>query len=627
HSYSDRFGESPQGSNIEFNLTWPIVQAPVLKGTVFNANNITLSWPAVTWASEYRVYKVVGENKELIYKGPALSYKVYNLTEETHSFVVTAYSSRFGESVPSNQLDQTIVYPEMETPKATLKLLSQTSAQISWDFVTYANGYNIYEIIDGKPVLLVENLNNLSYTIQNLLYANHEYYVTSYSNSFGESEPSQTVIAKLIIDTHAPETKLNAPTQWVNQNQVVTLEATDDEAGVAKTFYSLNDGPINEGTSILVDQEGINKISYNSVDKARNVEQVKTAFVKVDKTAPKTDINELPVYAKSFTVQLTGKDELSGVSKTYYSINGAEYAEGTSFIVEKEGINEISYFSMDAAGNKEDVKTVKINIDQTAPVTSAGTPEVWVNDDTTVKLTAVDENSGVAETYYSINGSEYVEGPAFTVDKEGINKISYYSVDAAGNYEEVKTAEVKIDKTAPTVSIALENVYELGSTFTLNYLAEDNLSGIAAEDVMLNGHSYKKGDQIILDQPGEYKLFIKVTDKAGWTTVVEKTITVYIPVTLEVLPKVIKGNKGIFTVKATLPKEYPTSLFNVSTITLNGVSAVADNNGLQKQAEKGQFKFNREDFTWITGEVYLELRGYLDNKYLVIGKTTVEAKK
>ncbi|RUU69755.1 hypothetical protein, partial [Mesorhizobium sp. M7A.F.Ca.MR.362.00.0.0] len=79
-------------------------------------------------------------------------------------------------------------------------------ARITWDFVTYANGYNIYEIINGKPVLLVENLNNLSYELNNLTLANHEYYVTSYSNSFGESKPSETVIAKLIVDTQAPET-------------------------------------------------------------------------------------------------------------------------------------------------------------------------------------------------------------------------------------------------------------------------------------------------------------------------------------------------------------------------------------------------------------------------------------
>ena len=232
-----------------------------------------------------------------------------------------------------------------------------------------------------------------------------------------------------------------------------------------------------------------------------------------------------------------------------------------------------------------------------------------------------------SKTYYSINGSDYTEGKSFTVTEEGIHEISYYSIDQAGNIEEKQLATVKIDKTAPTVSIDLENEYELGSSIKLDYVTEDNLSGVTVEEVTLNGNSYKNGEQITFEKPGEYKLVIKVTDAAGWTTIVEKSFIVYIPVSLEVLPKVIKGNKGIFTVKATLPSEYQSSSFDVSTVTLNGVAAAADNNGLQKQAEKGHFKFEREDFVWATGEVNLELRGYLNNGILVVGKTVVEAKK
>ena len=628
HSYSDRFGESPEESTIEFNLTWPIVQAPVLVGTVFNANNMTFSWPAVTWANEYRVYKINGENKELIYKGTARSYKVYNLTEETHSFAVSAYSTRFGESVLSNVVEETIVYPIMEAPTASLTLLSETSARIIWDFVTYANGYNIYEIIDGKPVLVVEKVNNLSYTLQNLSYANHEYYVTSYSNSFGESVPSEKVIAKLIVDTTAPETKANAPTGWVNENQLVTFEATDDETGVAKTYYSINGSEYEEGATFKVDKEGINKISYYSIDVAGNKEDIKTVEVKIDRTAANTSSNEPETWVKDDAmVTLTASDEQSGVENTYYSINGSEYLEGSTFVVDKEGINKISYYSIDEAGNKEEAKIIEVKIDKTAPQTSNNVPVEWVKEDVQVTLTATDGHSGVVKTYYSINGSDYTEGKSFTVTEEGIHEISYYSIDQAGNIEEKQSATVKIDKTAPTVSIDLENEYELGSSIKLDYLSEDNLSGIAIEEVTLNDISYKNGEQITFGKPGEYKLIIKVMDAAGWTTMIEKTFIVYIPVTLEVLPKVIKGNKGIFTVKGTLPSEYQSFSFNVSTVTLNGVSAVVDNNGLQKQAEKGHFKFEREDFIWNTGEVNLELRGYLKNGFLVIGKATVETKK
>jgi large repetitive protein len=790
HAYSTRFGESPKGSNISFNLTWPVVQAPVVSNRVENVNNFTLSWPAVTWANEYRVYKVTGSVKELVYKGSALNHKIYNLSEGGHSYEVTAVSARFGESVPSNLIEEKVVYPVMGVPTASLKLLSETSARISWEFVNYANGYNIYEVINGESVLVAEKINNLSYTINNLTYANHLYYVTSYSNSFGESKPSETVLAKLIIDEEAPVTTVKTPVEWVNEDQLVELTATDNEVGVAHTYYSLNDGPIVEGNSVLVTQEGINKIVYNSIDKVGNLEQVKTTFVKIDKTAPTTRVNDIPTAAQSFTLELNASDELSRVSKTYYSlngseyvegtsiavtkegvntisyysvdaagnkeaarmgevnidqtsptttvdlpttwmkedvkvtlvasdensgvevtyysINGSEYVEGTSFVVESEGINVISYYSVDQAGNKEVAKTAEVKLDQTKPTTSTIVPEVWVNEDVTVNLLATDETSGVASTfysingtdyvegtslvvdqegintisyysidvagnkenvktvevkldktapitvsnvsdkwskdsvvvtlapedknskvaatYYSINGSEYVVGTTYTVDREGINTISYYSVDAAGNVEDVKSEEVKIDKTAPALILGVKGEYELGETITLNYLAKDDLSGIAVEEVTFNGQTYKKGDQVTLKQPGEYKLSVKVTDAAGWSTVVQKTIVVYIPVALEVLPRVINGNKGIFTVKATLPKEFQSYSFNVSTVTLDGVSPVIDNNGLYKQAEKGHFKFERSDFTWTPGETQLELRGYI-GKYLVVGKATATVKK
>ncbi|RDU35908.1 hypothetical protein DRW41_15035 [Neobacillus piezotolerans] len=709
HSYSDRFGESPEGSSVTFNLTWPVVQAPkLLSGNVFDANNITLSWPSATWANEYRVYKVKGDTKELLYKGPALTYKVYNLTEETHSFEVTAYSTRFGESIPSNRLEQKIVYPIMGVPTASLKLLSQTSALITWDFVTYANGYNIYELIGEERVLVAGKINNLSYTLQNLTYANHEYVVTSYSNSFGESDPSEILLAKLIVDTKPPETAFEGPEGWSTDNVSVTLHPTDDETGVKRTFYSLNDGPITEGTSILVTMEGYNKVSYHSVDNAGNMEQVKTAYVWIDKTAPETAINSIPEFSQSVTIELTGFDGLSKIGHTFYSINGSDFIEGTSFTVEKEGVNTVKYFSVDQAGNREEAKTVEVKIDRTAPTTETKIPVSWVNEAVSVSLKPADEASGIKATFYSVNGSEYIEGTLFTVEQEGVNKIKYFSVDLAGNREgaktaeikidktapvttatlpsgwvkndvlvsltsadniskdvktyysidgsdfvegtsfkiskegitkiayysvdeaknaeEIKTAEVKIDKSSPEVAIFTETEYELGSVLTLDYAAFDRISEVASNVLKVNGKTYSKGNRITLDQPGEYKIQLSVTDAAGWTTTQEKTFTVFIPISIEVLPKVITGNKGIFTVKADLPKEFQSLNFDVKSVTLNGVIPKADNNGLQKQAEKGHFKFEREDFKWEKGDLIVELRGYLENNYLVIAKTTIKVK-
>ncbi|WP_174728855.1 OmpL47-type beta-barrel domain-containing protein [Mesobacillus harenae] len=714
HSYSTRFGESPESSEATFNLTWPEVVAPVIVGTVFNANNVKLTWKSVPWANEYRVYKVGGDEKTLIYKGTALTYSVYNLTEESHSFEVTAYSTRFGESVVSNRYSETIVYPEMEAPKASLTLLSETSARIMWDFVTYANGYNIYEIIDGEAVLVAEKVNNLSYTFKNLSYANHLYYVTSYSNSFGESDPSETVLAKLIIDEVAPETTSDAPKDWVKESQAVTLKATDDETGVDKTFYSLNGSgfvegtqvevkeegvnkisfysvdkvgnkeeaktvevkidktspetaaelpaawvsedvtitltaadehsgiaatyysingsEFTDGTSFTVTEEGINKVSYYTVDEAGNQEEAKTAEVKIDKTSPKTASNEPAVWVnEDVTITLTATDSHSGITATYYSINGSEFTEGTSFNVTEEGINKVYYYSVDEAGNKEATKMAEVMIDKTAGVISSNAPDVWVNEDVAVTLTAADDHSGIAKTYYSINGSEFAEGSSIVVDQEGVNEISYYSIDHAGNKEETKTDEVKIDKTLPVITTNFNELYELGSTLQLDYKTLDELSGIASETVIFSrpgellGTEIYKGSNLTLDQPGDYTVIIIAKDHAGNITSVKKQFTVYIPATVEVTPKVVKGNKGVFTVRVEVPENYVGQL-NLDAATLNGVKALATNKGYYNQAKLGQFKFERSDFNWAAPEVSVEFRS-LVNGYLVIGHTTVIVKK
>ncbi|UUZ81303.1 hypothetical protein LJK88_42580 [Paenibacillus sp. P26] len=291
NSYSDRFGDSPNASALNFTLTWPTLTPPALKGTIVNANNVTLTWTSATWANEYRVYEVTGDTRQLVYKGTALTTQIYNLSEKTHYYELTIYNTRFGESAPSNRLAEDIVYPIMQPPVASLKPLSGTSAQISWNFITYANGYNIYEIINGAPAVVAKNINNLSYTLNNLSYANHQYYVTSYSNSFGESAPSNTVEAKLIVDTEAPVTTASAPADWTNQAVTVTLTATDNETGVAGTYYALNDQAFAAGTSLTVEQEGVTKVSFYSVDKVGNKETAKTIDVKIDKTAPVTTAN------------------------------------------------------------------------------------------------------------------------------------------------------------------------------------------------------------------------------------------------------------------------------------------------------------------------------------------------
>jgi len=76
-----------------------------------------------------------------------------------------------------------------------------------------------------------------------------------------------------------------------------------------------------------------------------------------------------------------------------------------------------------------------------------------------IKLVATDDLSGVNKTYYSINGGEnQTYTKMFSIYYDGIYVIEYYSVDNAGNVEDVKSAELKLDQMRPGVFVDFQRL-------------------------------------------------------------------------------------------------------------------------------------------------------------------------
>ena len=77
----------------------------------------------------------------------------------------------------------------------------------------------------------------------------------------------------------------------------------------------------------------------------------------------------------------------------------------------------------------------------------------WYTSAVTIGLSATDNLSNVAATYYSLNGgTTWAPGTSVAVSAQGTTTVSYYSVDSAGNTEAVGNYTVKIDTVAPTVT-------------------------------------------------------------------------------------------------------------------------------------------------------------------------------
>jgi peptidoglycan/xylan/chitin deacetylase (PgdA/CDA1 family) len=185
------------------------------------------------------------------------------------------------------------------------------------------------------------------------------------------------------------------------------------------------------------------------------------------------------------TLHFTATDVGSGVYYTEYSLDGGStWTAGTSTTVSTLGQTTVLYRSLDKAGNVEAPQTCTVKIDTTGPVTTAsGAGDAWHNTPVTVYLTASDPSpgSGVAATYYTLDGGPQTKGTSVTVaaptdhSKDGTHTITYWSVDNAGNVEAPQTCTVKIDTTGPVTTASLTYA-KVNHVVRLLYKATDNLS-------------------------------------------------------------------------------------------------------------------------------------------------------
>jgi len=98
--------------------------------------------------------------------------------------------------------------------------------------------------------------------------------------------------------------------------------------------------------------------------------------------------------------------------------------------------------------------------DNNAPVTTAqmtGTFDEdchWYTSCVKIKLDATDDITGVAHTYYTLDGVQYEYTQLVSICTDGTHTFCYWSVDNEGNVEEKKCLpEFRIDMTGPTVDI------------------------------------------------------------------------------------------------------------------------------------------------------------------------------
>jgi hypothetical protein len=146
----------------------------------------------------------------------------------------------------------------------------------------------------------------------------------------------------------------------------------------------------------------------------------------------------------------------------------------------------------------------------------------WYVSPVLVELIAVDNQSGVLSTVYSVdNGTWMNYDEPFEVSEDGVHNISYFSIDVEGNVENVNGPfSFKIDCLPPSTELDLsgslgDNNWYLSDVEVI-LLATDNASGVNVTKYKINDGNWQTySSSFILQEEGQHSIVFYSVDRVG----------------------------------------------------------------------------------------------------------------
>jgi|GEM_PF-4711083 len=292
-----------------------------------------------------------------------------------------------------------------------------------------------------------------------------------YSQDYaGNKEKEQTLTLK--VDTVLPSSliRINPATPdgqhgWYLKEPSITFYLDDLNSPFIR--YSWDGGPPENlsATGTLHPPQGIHNLTYQAVDEAGNAEEARNQSFKLDSQTPVTNLSLDPALPDGmngwYVTRPTLVFDTGGPDTVRYKWNEEPYVCATGPLLVPEGINTLTYYATDDAGNKENAKFAAFKVDTSVPVTTitvtpADKGDDWYTKRPKVKLSNT-ENCTI--NYYwgtdIANVQKYVR--EFEVP-EGRELLHYWSIDEAGNKEAEVTKIFNVDSLPPSVSFTADPV-------------------------------------------------------------------------------------------------------------------------------------------------------------------------
>lgn len=310
---------------------------------------------------------------------------------------------------------------------------------------------------------------------------NIKFYAVDKVGNVESAEKTNQTHFTFSVDKTAPKTTLT--TSGPRKDNIMspkakfTLTSEDDGAGVANSFYIIDDGKetLYSGDFDLLSLEnGEHTLKFYSVDHVNNREEVSSFSFFLDKLAPEIAFSvegdqhentskQLFVSERSKLV-LTGTDNHAGIENIYSSLDGKEKSTYSSSIPvdQPAGYHYLSYYGIDKVENKsKEVKKV-FYVDTNPPVIKykmsgpnfERRDTLFVRDITKFTINPYESGkhqSGIKDVVYTDAKNENVKyEDGFFLKKDGLHKLTITTSDNVNNSSNL-TEIIFIDNIAPEI--------------------------------------------------------------------------------------------------------------------------------------------------------------------------------
>jgi hypothetical protein len=392
--------------------------------------------------------------------------------------------------------------------------------------------------IDGDPWFPVTGVQDWNFTLDTTTLSDglHTIYARGFNGSVVIERELEIIVDNTVPVTTALINGTLGNNNWFVSEVEVNISAFDLTSKVHEIWVRTDSGnwSIYSGNFSVV-ENGTHIVEFYSIDILNNQELVKNVTFKIDRGLPNTTHNVSGFMGKNLwhvsevNLTLNGTDMISGINHTYYRINGdpwQNYTANISFNI--GGYYFVEYYSIDLAGNVEDIRNLSLKLDLAPPstmriVNGEDGMNGWYISEVVVELSAEDEMSNISELLYRQDNGEWVEyfDQIFLLE-DGSHLLEYYSTDKAGNSDIINNVTFKIDRVEPSTSALIDgqrgNNDWYTSNISLKLTGTDLTSGVASTKCRQNGNAWMEyNEDLDLVSEGIHLIEFQSTDHAGNT--------------------------------------------------------------------------------------------------------------